>query len=401
MTTPTMTSTCSNCGAAVRPGAKFCTACGTRLNDVAANAAAPEWTASHPVAEPPETDATPGNPDTNLTTTQLEQEADQAPPAAADPQPWSWRSSPADTDTPEGGDIGAGTASEVPRSDEGGDVSDDLTDERRVFHVDWSDTTGSAPESGTATPDDFTWTWSAADPSEAASGDGDDERDEAVPEASPPVTDTPVAATAASSADADDSHLQDQDHDTENEPTSGFWSTDSTPETSEVAAPDDFSMTAADTVDREPAAVVQAVDETGPQATTEDPLDRARHLVEELLTLIPASTDAGQVPPDATSEAAARLAEVRDGLEAARGSSDFADLRTALESARARPRDVDTMLDLVERIDRMMDVLDDRDRLAAAVDQAIGLLEPAEPASGQDAWLVTPDESPRSGHAAP
>jgi len=106
--------------------------------------------------------------------------------------------------------------------------------------------------------------------------------------------------------------------------------------------------------------------------TDEDPLDRARRLVEELRTLIPPPRPFGHDAPGAANPAVERL---RDELESARSTSDFRDLRTTIESARERPRDVDTMLAMVGQIDSMLDALDDRDRLASAVERAIDLLE--------------------------
>jgi hypothetical protein len=48
-------------------------------------------------------------------------------------------------------------------------------------------------------------------------------------------------------------------------------------------------------------------------------------------------------------------------------------LRTAIETARERPRDVDVMLDLVLRAEAIASVIDERDRLKAAIESASGV----------------------------
>ena len=67
----------------------------------------------------------------------------------------------------------------------------------------------------------------------------------------------------------------------------------------------------------------------------------------------------------ASSAVAHRLAAARDQ------AGDFASLRRTLESAQQNPRDVDTMLDLVNRADRLLALLDGYERLTGEIDEAV------------------------------
>jgi len=105
-----------------------------------------------------------------------------------------------------------------------------------------------------------------------------------------------------------------------------------------------------------------------------DPLATARALVEELRDLLPAvAAGAGFRPAPNLDGVAADLDAARRQPDAAR-SREFDALRAALEHARDRPRDVDTMLDLVGRVAVVLALLDAHDRYATAIDRAVAAL---------------------------
>ncbi|MGI8404692.1 MAG: zinc ribbon domain-containing protein [Thermomicrobiales bacterium] len=121
--------------------------------------------------------------------------------------------------------------------------------------------------------------------------------------------------------------------------------------------------------------------------------DRAEQLIDELRSLLPTLAASGSAASDGSGSKAganaaagsvagagtgSNLQPVIDGLTAARPQAgSFDDLRTALEKARTNPRDVDTMLDLVGRVDDLIALLDSQDRLNDAASHAIDQLQQA------------------------
>lgn len=387
--------TCSNCGAAVRPEAKFCTACGTRLNDASASAASSEWTSGQrteaEAAVTPASDAAGEPNDTTSSHVEVPQSSATSPASDrsdAAPAPWSWRSSPLE---PEPSPV-TDEAEEAPTAPD----ETESSEQPRVFQVEKRDTP--SPSSATDSSEEFTWTWSSSGNTEteadtgtrAESGNGIDPSDTVsrhdVADDIPTVSTTDEAAVDAAGDEEERSAS----------PTEAFWPPDdATSDTAtqrretDEAVDGDPELVGEDGSfqPREPRRESATEDNAEPAVTPsrpaaisgdEDPLDRARRLIEELRTLIP--------PPrlyreDNRQPAAPAIPEgLRDDLEAARSSSDFGELRSTLESARARPRDVDTILELVGRIDTMLEALDDRDRLATAVDRAINRLDAADSA---------------------
>jgi hypothetical protein len=394
--------TCSNCGAEVRPGAKFCTACGTRLNDVSASVASPEWTSGRPAEDaagvPGSPDAT-GAPGENGTFaasdgTRVDLPARDVTTSSStastsgtseEVSSWSWRSSPSETEAPATATDDAEDGTTVPSSEQS-----------RVTVIETKDDAVTPSSNAEPSTDEFTWTW---EPSPGSGNDPESERDavNTVSESDVVIEDTPLAteanAAVANISDDQESSANPSDDSwaSRGDSASGTGSNRVNVSWSSAADADDDSgmMVESDTVQvQQPAATAPGAPEAGAAArepatesgsgsSEEDPLDRARRLVEELRTLIPTphlyqekirQTFSAPAPGPAT-------AELQSELESARSTSDFTDLRSALESARARPRDVDTMLELVGRIDRMLEALDDRDRLAAAVDRALDQLQ--------------------------
>jgi hypothetical protein len=84
-------------------------------------------------------------------------------------------------------------------------------------------------------------------------------------------------------------------------------------------------------------------------------------------------------------------------LDSLQSDDDLASLRSAVETAQQRPRDVDVMLDLVLRADAIASVLEERDRLKQAVERALTRTAD-EPAAERDAQYA--GERPVEGEPA-
>ena len=113
---------------------------------------------------------------------------------------------------------------------------------------------------------------------------------------------------------------------------------------------------------------------------------RARTLldeVRELLANIAVSVGGSDSPAASSYDAPEVVAALKAARQAAPGSTpeEIERLRTALETASDRPRDVDTMLDLVGRIDALVALLTAHDRYAAAIDSAIQALDQSDTGS--------------------
>ncbi|MGI8484350.1 MAG: zinc ribbon domain-containing protein [Thermomicrobiales bacterium] len=141
----------------------------------------------------------------------------------------------------------------------------------------------------------------------------------------------------------------------------------------------DVSNTDAAATDQDSGSLASAGDTSAESARS-----RAEQLIDELRDLLPSLAASGSSATDSTagivegSGSDQNLQPVIDELAAARPQSgSFDDLRAALEKARTNPRDVDTMLDLVGRVDDLIVLLDSQDRLNSAAGHAIGQLQQA------------------------
>ena len=387
---------CTNCGAAARPGAKFCTSCGTRLNldqapasewgrpaseeTIVATPAAPPTSGATETAEQPTDAAT----DTDAAGSMVNEEpAEQAgepqvTPVGATPN-WQERtdqspdaepaSDPAarasETDSGDGGERRwswgqpvEASASEAPSTEPTEDVSD---------------TTDAAGTAGGGASWTTRWPLMGSTDrvtADEAAGDSEPRRDEesaldrfatgleeekATDQASEPVSEPEAELATTTPAWPWERHGAD-DTEVVAEPET-ITAGESAPE----AASADEGFTAVDTT-----AMVEPA--TGPSG--ESPRQRASALLDELRALLPqiAAGDAGP-------ESGVVAGEVADRLTTARNEAgDFTSLRRTLESARQNPRDVDTMLDLVNRADRLVALLDSYERLTGEIDEAVARL---------------------------
>lgn len=140
---------------------------------------------------------------------------------------------------------------------------------------------------------------------------------------------------------------------------------------------DDFEAAGWDDADEiteieEPAVIPVATAEASDSGQA---VERARALLDELRTLLPAlTTPVAAAEPTATD--LDRIA-LRDAAIAARGEAsfdDFSALRQTLSDATTRPRDVEVMLRLSQRVGDVAALLAERDRLQAAFDDLIARL---------------------------
>jgi len=360
--------TCTNCGASVREGARFCTSCGTRLNDPVSPVATGVW--ASPVTSDPvssgtretEADRVPNDssvsvaggrtdPETNSnmdpeTAPDVRMESAMAP--AAEPAPstdegftWSW-----------------GTAAS-PERDDAPDTARQVDEESGVV----------LEEAGSddAEPDDG----ELVDATEIDIREPDgtdaviDERDEPAPETSDAML---VVEEEIASEQGESETLA---------AWAGQW--DSQGAEGEIAGNDEPSETIPeepDVPDEQVAASAGAANEPAPD-NGEDTVARAERLIGELRSIIP--TLARPMPAPAAS--LPDPSPLADELEGAARAGQFDDLRETLQLARERPRDVDTMLSLSAKVDRLLELLDDRDNLARTAESAATRLRPTSNAS--------------------
>ncbi|MDQ3654380.1 MAG: zinc-ribbon domain-containing protein [Chloroflexota bacterium] len=368
--------TCSNCGASVREGARFCTTCGTRLNDPVSPDATDVW-ATPEASEPA---------------------ASSAEPAAAESISTSaWSSGTADQGEGSPGADPNADAAEAPVTAEEPDMNTD------------SDTSSAAPPA--TTEESFTWSWGTSSNGQdgedrQATGQVDEESsvvlEEAGSEASEAEGDELVDATEIDILEVDTSEpdpvmeagpnpetsdsmlvVEEREDDEEGESeTLAAWA-----EQWESPEPDGDSEANDELPEQEPedpTALDQAADTAVAAGSMdhsaddeEDTVARAERLIGELRSIIPSLVRPMASAPVVDSNSAA----IADELEGAAQPGQFDDVRETLQAARANPRDVDTMLSLSGKIDRLLELLDDRDNLARMAGSAATRLRPADDAT--------------------
>jgi hypothetical protein len=275
---------CPNCGAAVRPGAKFCTSCGTRLTET------PAPSTATPAQEPPAATES-----TEVTTPVAEPEQ-----ASANGDPYATWGTPS------------------------GETAHSSPADRFEAGLDREDTTpgeASATEESSTTYSASTWGQPATSDEEESDEDRFASWAAAYGSYQPPTTETPAASTGSDTRDAVDKAGE--------------------------AAPE----TVHDVVIERPVQDSEA-------------RKRAATLIDELRGLV------WQIGVTEKTDGDENLAKVV--LAGARGqSSDFSDLKRALDDVKATPRDVDVLAALSGKANRIQELLDSHNRLLSAIDEAI------------------------------
>jgi hypothetical protein len=133
-----------------------------------------------------------------------------------------------------------------------------------------------------------------------------------------------------------------------------------------------------------PVAVVSDDEETGtvetagsmataPSSGTSAELDRANQLLDELRSLLPQLASTGQM-----SAGSDIVGTLRSATASEEQRASFEDLRSAVNAAQQRPRDIDTMLDISNRLDMIAALEDAYQKLSSTVEAVVSQLSDEE-----------------------
>lgn len=371
--------TCPQCGATVQAPARFCVTCGIRL---------PETPASSEHSEPPDPRAGWASRDTSGWTTPPPGAFDFEDPTIIDVEPipltteppgsrWaSWPSQPERTESPSEPQPAEVNASE----DDYVVASTTAAPMTEQFETVTSET-------ATPDPDDLIEVEtepSVFEPEAQPEGSGERESpEEPAGEITPVVEESPVVLEAVEemiASPADVAPDEDLEEDLADDFEPAGWTeveTDVVPENEPVAPEEVFAATTLD----QPASGnerSEAFGESDPIAVASG-IDRANELLEELRALLPGlvrevpAPVAGESEPEIEEPAGPSidLETIRAAAVEARGEisfDDFAALRATIDEATTRPRDVEVMLKLSQRVDDIVALMAERDRLQQAFD---------------------------------
>jgi hypothetical protein len=358
---------CPNCGSTVRAGAKFCTTCGMRLPEApAADEAAPaasgsgkgspfDSTASVSGSRWPSSTASGGNSDavSGYAVSGSGTTAEPAAPETADEEENAESApAPAEESGPAWASAGSSSGWNWGSQGSGGDTDQDQSVQTETAATDESvesdaATTGQATTADQETASNDTVT---AEFDEAPAATSDSATAVEVADIGPTETgviEETVYQTAEPAVVATASEMPSSQEPAEE------------PQSADSAAADE--QTGAFPATSGSAAAAPLV--------TSANLDRANHILDELRGLLPQLASAGQ--PSAGSDIAETL-ENATASDAQRAS--FEELRTAVSAAQQRPRDIDTMLDISNRLDVIASLEDAYQELSSAVEAVLSQL---------------------------
>jgi zinc ribbon protein len=208
-----------------------------------------------------------------------------------------------------------------------------------------------------------------AAPTAPAPGNGwppmDDQADAAASEPAAPESDQSATAETQPEPEIVIASESETTHVDQNsgEPTAATWSSTSAwPDWSTPAAEPALSESAGSEDEVQAPAAEPAIP---PQPIEAGAAERALTLLDELRSLLPAVM--------ASAPASASNGAIADALAAALAADndDLVALRAAMDRARERPKDIDTVLDLSGRVDAVIALLDAYDRLRAAAETTV------------------------------
>jgi hypothetical protein len=303
---------CPNCGAPARPGAKFCTTCGFRLSESSATSdpAADEATADPSRALPP-------NPDDDSPLSPTVDEFGQDPAAAAA--------------SGEIGETDRATANDgLPAQDSEDEAPADAD---QVLSSSWP-----APEAAAWSSE-----WQTGDNSSETEPEPDRSAEPA-PEADAIAAWPPPPASIELEA--------------EEEVESSIENVDEQAPANEFGEP--------------PSSEAIPLPASGYESPS-DAAARAASLLDELRALLPELSAPAPAPAADLEPIAADLEAAIAALDEAEAAEQAA-LRVAMDEARTRPRDIDTVLDLSRRVDAVIALIDAHDRCVAAIERAVTAL---------------------------
>lgn len=333
--------TCSNCGSVSRDGAKFCTTCGSRLNEVVDTTQSTGWVAyesSEPeTADAPEPPAAVDASDETMASPAVtEKPVNISPDTSSAPTPppsWAWGQS-------------ATTAKEEPAPE----ISEPVIETT-------ADTSSDDAAVDEAVPDEVNAP-SPASPEPDAPAE--------------PIVEEPKEESLSSWANQWSTDENSDDNDEAPAPVSVQPEPAATRGSSNA-----IDYIAAQEIDTDVDAEVGPVDLTAMSAfdnalnQSPSPKERAQTLVDQLRDLIAESFDAGVtetvspvIPAGSDGDALATL----NALPADDGTFDS--LRAILQGAKEHPRDVDTMLNLLGEINGLIALVDSHQRYVDAVETA-------------------------------
>jgi hypothetical protein len=364
--------TCSNCGATVRESARFCTSCGTRLNEPTEPTTS-DWSTT---PEPAATDSSSPVVETSIwESIRQEVTAGSSEPAGgstgnnAGAATYAGQEEAAEEETVNEESFTWSWNTPIPSDDDGDSVAPPVDDESSVL-IDSEEPGEPAEEAADLTEieilDDSAGVSDVVAGEEGiATGESDDEE---------PLPDNPEV----------DESLESSNDDFENQETLAAWATQwNTPADSLDAVggePASVPNTGSDNgVDAEAPEVVTAFDPNATVSDTtgaeEDTVTKAERLIGELRAIIPALARPKPAQPALSSDPK----KLASDLDNAATLGDWDDLRKVLLDARDNPRDIDNMLKLASNVDQMLELLDDRNNLAkTATSIAAQLRQPAD-----------------------
>jgi hypothetical protein len=392
--------TCPQCGATVQAPARFCVTCGIRLPDNIASADESEptdpragWTTREPSGwtTPP-----PGAFDFEDPTI-IEVEAIPVPPPTTPPvSRWSsWPSQPERTDPPiDQAPVEAASAEDdyVVTSTTAAPVTEEFEAVTAdIATPDPEDVVADAPDEAEVeaeAPNEMEAEAGAPDEAETAASDPDEAEAEVdAPEesASEPLTaEVPAEDTGFTPAPAEPEPvieapagaglevIEEVLDDTADDFEPAGWDEEPSPE---LETPDTiYAATATEYFTEDALGEASgSIEDVDPVAASSD-VERANALLDELRALLPGLVrDAPVTPeePEVEAPPAVDLEAIRSAAVEARGEisfDNFAALRATIDEATTKPRDVEVMLKLSQRVDDIVAVIAERDRLQLAFD---------------------------------
>lgn len=345
--------TCTNCGASLRPGAKFCTTCGTRLNESTSSSNAfAGWGNSQPE-----------NNDDSQQTSVLN--AVQSPEEKAEEAPSIRTTRQRSSDSWGSAYSGGSSASEPSSNDPASRFISALDAEVKPTPPAEPVGDTAAADSGWGTPA-FTppaasnWSYSG---SESTSEEKADTTSSDSGWGKPSTWATPAPETTEEEESTDDDNVIDAEFTEEvaaaEEPVVTEESHEEEPATDAAGFTDDGD----DEVD------YLSGDENIEVSGAENPVlppdearDRAISLVDELRRMVRMM---GTGTPSDPGAAAMAL------TEASLNAGDYADLREVIAELQDDPRDIQALANLAQKADKIEALLDEHQSLVASIDRAI------------------------------
>jgi len=371
---------CSNCGAAARPGAKFCTTCGYRLqSDTPSESAAP---ASDPMAAEPAGATAVVEAEASASATETGWPPSPVSSATA-PDPAATARSSDDPIPLDAGDDGISETAETGSREPATDAApspDDADSETAITGepaasgeepTEASDQAGAGADEviSSSWPPPESPSWGAGwDSTVTASDDDPTGGETGTDTANEPVSEATEASSPAWWSEASASDETATEVVIETEATGDFEAADAAA-TGDTATTASWSSTGTDGESATDVSEVQSGD---------DLTARAHTLIDELRALLPKlAVGSGRDLSIIADELEIALADDAANADGRSG------LRDALETAREHPRSIDSVLALSGRVEEIIALLDRQDRLVDAVRQAVNALR-AESRSPDD-----------------